>query len=146
MNPRGSSGSRRCATIVLRRASLWSADDHVCRFSVVVFQQSTKPLSALDGVLTLRHLLWRRHEDHIALALVRAFLVIMGRVRGERMPQRAFTKQEQPRQHFFLHRANPPLREGIQIRRPRRQWYTRPGVRNPHSAMVTFRAICIIQR
>src|SRR5262245_9696626 len=107
MNPRGSSGSRRCATIVLRRASLWRADNRLCRLAIVVFQQSTELFAASERVSTVHDVFWCGHEGHIPLALVGAFLVIMGVIRRERMPQKALAKQEQPRQGVLFHRADP---------------------------------------
>jgi hypothetical protein len=47
----------------------------------------------------------------------------------ERMPERRFPKQDQPRQALLLDRAHPALRIGVEIRRPRRQRYSRDSGR-----------------
>jgi len=45
---------------------------------------------------------WRGHQDHIALPLMRAFLVKMRHVFYERMPKSTLATQNKPRQRFLL--------------------------------------------
>src|SRR6267154_608907 len=41
----------------------------------------------------------------------------------QRMAERRFPKQDEPREALLLHGSYPPLRVGVQIRRPWWQWY-----------------------
>jgi hypothetical protein len=46
----------------------------------------------------------------------------------QRMAERRFPKEDQPRETFLLDRSHPAFRVGVQIGRPRRQWHTcHPG-------------------
>ena len=76
---------------------------------------------ALDGPRTIMGREARGKRDDIADALVRTLCVNIAGVLAERMPKRPFTKQDQPRQGFIIHRAHPPIRIRIQIRRSWRQ-------------------------
>jgi hypothetical protein len=62
----------------------------------------------------------RGHEHYIAFALVRTFLMIMGDILMEGIPQGSFPKQNQPRQGFVLHGAYLAFRIRVQIGAPRR--------------------------
>ena len=88
----------------------------LCSFAIVVFQQSAEPFVTLDRFVALSRLAEHRKEHHIALALMRTFLMKMDDVLFESMAQRTFPKQNQPREGFLFYRAHPPLRIGIQIR------------------------------
>jgi len=95
-----------------------------CRIAIVVLEESPEPFTTLDGIMRPLTVIGRRYQYHIPLALMGAFLVIMGSIHGERMPQRALSKQDQARQTLLFHRAYPPLGVGIQIGRPRRERHT----------------------
>jgi len=66
-----------------------------------------------------------RHQDHIAFALVRAFLMKMSDVLGQGILERTFPKQDQTRECFLFDGPYPPFCIGIQIGRPWREWHTR---------------------
>src|SRR5262245_3138493 len=51
-----------------------------------------------------------------------ALMMIVLHVFMERMAERRFPKQDQPRQTLLLDRPHPALRVGVEIRRPWRQW------------------------
>src|SRR5712691_8598463 len=53
-----------------------------------------------------------------------ALVMIMLHILLERMPQGAFTKQNQAHETLLFDRSHQPLRIGIQIGRPWQQWYT----------------------
>src|SRR5438046_10011763 len=63
----------------------------------------------------------RRKQDPIVFALVVALRVVMYDVLLQRSPQRRFSKQDQPRQTFFLDRPHPAFRVrvgmSVQLRR-----------------------------
>src|SRR5919106_1026932 len=136
----------------------------------VIFQQPTQPLAASDGTVPLCIVVWQGHQSHLALPLMRAFLVKMRHVFYERIPEGTLAKQHQPRQRFLLHRAHPPLGVSIQMRKPWRERHAcdtsliddllKRGtvlavsvvdqiltrMKAPQLAIVTLRAICIIHR
>jgi hypothetical protein len=86
---------------------------------MVVLKQPTEPFPAVNGSLPLRTV-GRRHQDHIALALMWTFFMIMGDVLGKRMPQAWFPNQDQQRQGFVLDGADPSFGVGVQIGASRR--------------------------
>src|SRR5499426_2626302 len=98
---------------------VWSKNS--CGLVRVVFQESAEPLTTLNRTFTLTSLAGQRKEQDIPLALMIALVMIRLHILLERMPERAFPKQDQPRQALLLHRAYPALRIGVEIRRPRRQ-------------------------
>ena len=59
-----------------------------------------------------------RKEQHVALALVIALMMKMRHILRQRMVERRFAKQDEPRETLLLDRADPPLRIGIQIGSP----------------------------
>ena len=63
-----------------------------------------------------------RKEQHIAFALMIALVMKMRPILRQRMAERRFPKQDEARQAFLLARSHPPLRVGVEMRRPRRQW------------------------
>ena len=95
-----------------------------CRVAAVILEEPTKPFMALDGPLALR-VSGHGHENAISLALVGALRMIMRYVFRERVPQGAFTKQDQLCQRFLFDGSHPALRVSVQIRRPRWQWHAR---------------------
>src|SRR5918911_2357322 len=60
-----------------------------------------------------------------------ALMMKMRHILRQRMAERRFPKEDQPRETFLLDRPHPAFRVGVEIRRPRRQWHTRhPGYVN----------------
>jgi hypothetical protein len=59
----------------------------------------------------------RRKEQDIPLALMVPLVMIVFHIFVERMPQRRFPKQDQPRQTFLCDRAHPPFRVGVGLHR-----------------------------
>src|SRR6266851_6134575 len=105
---------------------VWSKNS--CGFAQIVFQQPPKPFTTLHWAFALWILVDCRKEQSVALALMIPLVMIMRYVLRQHMAERRFPKQHQPRQTLFFDRSHPPLRVGVEIRRPRRQWHTRhPG-------------------
>jgi hypothetical protein len=50
--------------------------------------------------------------------------MIVGDVFRECMAEGTFTNQDEPRERFLLHGADPALGVGVEIRRPWRQWHS----------------------
>src|SRR5712692_3877852 len=50
-------------------------------------------------------------------------VVKMRHILRQRMAERGFPKEDEPRETLLLDGSHPPLCIGIEIRRPRRQWY-----------------------
>src|SRR5205807_9025191 len=98
---------------------------HPCGFARVVFQEPSEPFTTLNGTCT--RCVWanRRKEEHVALALMIPLVMKMLHVLRQHMAKRGFPKQDEPRQALFLDRSDPPLRVGVEIRRPWRQGHTR---------------------
>ena len=73
---------------------VWSKNS--CGLSLVVFKQATKPFTRLNRpvIPALWPGLWK--EQHIALALMIALLVIMVYILIEHMPQRVLAEQNHP--------------------------------------------------
>src|SRR5712691_241143 len=101
------------------RHTVWSKNS--CGLARVVFQEPPKPFATLKGACTLCVLADRRKEQHVTLALVIPLMMKMRHILRERMAQRPFPKQDEPRQALLLDGSHPALRVGVQIRRPRRQ-------------------------
>src|SRR5712691_8535170 len=99
--------------------TVWSKNS--CGFTRVVFQQSPEPFTTLKWACTLCVLADCRKEQHVALALVIPLVMKMRHVLRQRMAERRFPKQDQPRQTLLLDGSHPALRVGVQIWRPRRQ-------------------------
>ena len=60
-------------------------------------------------------------QQDVALPLVIALSMIMFDVFAQRSPQRALSKEDHLGQALVLHRSDPALRIGIQVRAARRQ-------------------------
>ena len=90
------------------------------RFAMVIMQEPTQSLAALHGPLTTNVRIPREQQD-VALPLVISLSVEMLDIFAERSPQRALTEENHLRQALLLHRPDPALRIGIQIRVARRQ-------------------------
>src|SRR5437016_4282082 len=105
---------------------VWSKNS--CGLAHVVFQEPSEAFTALDRACTLCVWADRRKEEPIALALMIPLVMKMRHILRQHMVERRFSKQDQPRQALLLDGSYPPLRVGVQIRRPRRQWDPRdPG-------------------
>ena len=100
---------------------VWSKNS--CGFACVVFQDPPEPFPALHGAFALRVLADRRKEQYVPLALVIPLVMNMRHLLRQRMAERRFSKQDQPRETLLLDRSDPALHVGVQIRRPRRQWH-----------------------
>src|SRR5205807_5943023 len=98
---------------------VWS--NNSCGFTLVVFEEAPKPFATRNRAFMFRVLAGRRKEPHVALALMIPLVMIMRHVLIEGATQGRFSKQNQPRQTLLFDRSHPPLRVGVEIRRPRRQ-------------------------
>jgi hypothetical protein len=106
--------------------AVWSKN--ACGFTPVVFEEAPKPFTTPYRAFMCCVLTDSRKEQHIALTLMIPLLMIMVHILVEHMPQGDFAEQDHPGQRFIFNRAHPPLREGIQIRRPRWQGHSlHPG-------------------
>ena len=110
---------RRFATQNQPCEAVWSKNS--CGLALIIFQQSSKPFATPDRAFVCRVLADRRKEQHVTLALMIALVMIMLHVLTEGATQGRFSKQNHPRETFLLDRSHPPLRVGVQIRRPRWQ-------------------------
>src|SRR2546427_3463 len=97
----------------------WSKNS--CGFTGVVFQEPPESFTTLNWRCTLRILADCRKEQHIAFALVIPLMMKMRHILRQRMAERRFPRQDQPRQTLLLDGSHPALRVGVQIWRPRRQ-------------------------
>src|SRR5919198_2128416 len=89
--------------------SVLVASTSSCRVAAVILEESTEPCMALDGPLAPQALS-HGHENAMTLALVGALRMIMRYVFRERVPQRAFTKQDHLCQGFLFDGSHPALR------------------------------------
>src|SRR5262245_21659998 len=87
---------------------------------MVIAQEPAKSLAALDGPPTIEVPVPREKQD-VTLALVIALGMIVVDVFVERPPQGALAEEDDLRQALLLHRPNPALGIGIQVRAARRQ-------------------------
>src|SRR6266446_5001592 len=94
-----------------------------CGVALVVFQKPTEPFATLYWTFTLCVLSGHRKEQHVALPLMIPLVMKMLHVLRQRMAERRFPTQDEPRETLLLDRSDPALRVGVQIRRPRRQWH-----------------------
>jgi hypothetical protein len=94
-----------------------------CGVALVVFQKPTEPFATLYWTFTLCVLAGHRKEQHVALPLMIPLVMKMLHVLRQRMAERRFPKQDEPRETLLLDRSDPALRVGVQVRRPRRQWH-----------------------
>src|SRR6266446_4491197 len=98
---------------------VWSKNS--CGFTRVVFQKPPEPFATLHRALTLCVLADGRKEQHVALTLVIPLIMIMCHILRQRMAERRFSKEDEPRPAFLLDGSHPPLRVGVEMRRPWRQ-------------------------
>ncbi len=87
---------------------------------MVVTQEPTQSLAALHRSFTTNVRIPREQQD-IALPLVISLSVEMLDIFAQRPPQRALTEKNELGQALLLHRPDPALRIGIQVRAARRQ-------------------------
>src|ERR1700687_2676446 len=87
---------------------------------MVVAQEPTQSLAALHGPLTTNVRIPREQQD-IALPLVISLSVEMLDIFVQCPAQRALTEENGLGQALLLHRPDPALRIGIQVRAARRQ-------------------------
>src|SRR5262249_30016528 len=93
-------------------------DDHACLLMVIA-QQPTQSLPTSHGLLAADVCIQRKQQD-IALALMIPLSVEVFDILSQRAPQRALTEQNHLGQALLLHRPDPALRIGIQVRAARR--------------------------
>ncbi len=74
---------------------VWSKNS--CGFARVVFQEPSEPFTTLHQALTLCVVADRRKEQHVVLALMIALVMKMLHVLRQRMAERRFPKQDEPR-------------------------------------------------
>jgi hypothetical protein len=79
----------------------------------MVFQQPAEPVKTPNRLFTRAPLASQRKKQHIALAVMSSLVMIMVHVVLKGMQEGAFTKEEQLRQGFSLHRFHIPPRMGI---------------------------------
>ena len=91
-------------------------DKNSCGFVCVVFQEPPKPFATLNGACTLCVMADRREEQHVALTLMIPLVMKMLHVVRQRMAERRFPEEDEPRQALLLDGSYPALRVGIQIR------------------------------
>src|SRR5436853_7769666 len=80
-----------------------------------------EPFTALNRAFALWVLANHRKEQHVALALMVPLVMKMLDILRQRMAERRFPKEDEPRQALLLDRSHPALRIGVQIRRSWRQ-------------------------
>jgi len=95
--------------------SVWSKNS--CGFARVVFQEPPEPFTTLHRALALCVLADRRKEQNIALALMIPLVMKMRDILPQRMAERRFPKQDQPREALLFDRSDPPLRVGVGLHR-----------------------------
>ncbi len=90
-----------------------------CGLAHVVFQGPPEPCTTRHGTWTFWVLADRRKEEHVAFALMIPLVMKMRDILRQRMAERRFPKEDEPRETLLLNRAHPALRVGVQIRSPR---------------------------
>ena len=77
-------------------------DKNSCGFTRVVFQKSPEPFTTLKWACTLCVLVDRRKEQDVALALMIPLVMKIRHVLRQRMPERGFPKEDEPRETLLL--------------------------------------------
>src|SRR5215469_12678291 len=95
------------------------------RLLMVIAQEPTQSLPALNRLRLVADIRITRERQHVTLALVIPLGMIMLDVFVQRPPQGALAQQDHLGQALLLHRPNPALRIGIQVRTAGRQreWF-----------------------
>src|SRR6185436_7675817 len=91
------------------------------RLLMVIAQEPTQSLPALNRLPLAADIRITREQQDVTLALVIALSVIMLDVFVQRPPQGALAQEDHLGQALLLHRSDPALRIGIQVRAPRGQ-------------------------
>ena len=91
---------------------------------MVITQEPTQSLTALHGAGAADACIAGEQRD-VVLPLMIALSMVMLDVFAQRAPQGAFAKEDYLGQALLLHRPNPALRKGIQVRAACRQhqWF-----------------------
>jgi hypothetical protein len=87
---------------------------------MIITQEPTEALAALHGLFAA-DVHFPREQQDIALALVIPLSVEMFDIFAQGPPQGALTEENHLAQALLLHRPDPALRIGIQVRASRRQ-------------------------
>src|SRR6185295_4408915 len=88
---------------------------------MVIAQEPTQSLPALNRLRLAADILITREQQYVTLALVIPLGMIMFDEFVQRSPQRALAQEDHLGQAFLLHRPDPALRIGIQVRTAGRQ-------------------------
>ena len=91
------------------------------RLLMVIAQEPTQSLPALNGPRLVADIRITREKQDVTLALVIPLGMIMLDVFVQRPPQGALAQEDHLGQALLLHRPNPALRIGIQVRAAGRQ-------------------------
>src|SRR6516225_8653643 len=92
-----------------------------CRVPLVVFQEPSEAFTTPHRTCVRFVLVDGRKEQHVALPLMIALVMKVCHILRQRMAERRFPKENEPRQALLLDGAYPPLRVGVEVRRPWRQ-------------------------
>src|ERR1035437_4184219 len=87
---------------------------------MVITQEPTQPLATLHRLLTTRSRAPTEQQD-VGLPLMIPLSMVMRNIFAQRPPQGAVTKENDLRQTLVLHRPDPSLSIGIQVRTAGRQ-------------------------
>jgi hypothetical protein len=92
---------------------------------MVIAQQPTQSLAALNRLLLVVPVRGTRKQQDVTLPLVIALSMIIFDVFAPRPPQGPLAEKDHLGQALLLHRPDPALRIGIQVRavRRQRQWF-----------------------
>ena len=95
------------------------------RLLVIIAQEPTKSLAALSRLLVVADVRVTRKQEDVTLPLVIALSMVMLDVFAQGPPQRALAEEDHLGQALLLHRSDPALRIGIQVRAAGRQreWF-----------------------
>ena len=93
---------------------------NACGLAHVVFQEPPESFTTLHWTWTFWVVADHRKEEHVAFALMMPLVMNMLHVLRQRMAERRFPTQDEPRETLLLDQAHLPLRIGVQMRRPRR--------------------------
>ena len=88
------------------------------RLSMVIAQEPAQSLAAPDGSIAVAVRVPRKQQDVTLPLVIPLSMEILG-VFAERPPQRALAKEDHLGQALLLHRPDPALRIGIQVRAAR---------------------------
>src|SRR5215475_15670415 len=91
------------------------------RLSIVIAQEPTQSLPALNRLRLVADIRITREQQDVTLALVIPLGMIMLNVFVQRPPRGCPAQQDHLGQALLLHRPNPALRIGIQVRTAGRQ-------------------------